>query len=312
MKAQNKQYHDNDETGLPKPTHDIKEGTDTGNNGRFGSGMGKFILIAIVKAIIIIGLSFVLLIIGALSSMGNADWLIIVGFALLIIGGVAYKIRLHSRMRISTFTCVLLLAVSVIVGSTLFIGASPRPLTRQERSDIMAYLDLQYPGQSFVIVSGEVRHSSGWGFLSFGTFKWNELEVNVMDSNRELFKVMGTNDGRNIWWIHVGSLFLADNYTLMEPQFTSRDRREMTREIWNIFYAHRHMFSDSTFNGGNIEISFPSRHIEVRLTIHFEYLSQADFDESEANEILRMIRDEIEALAGYESVVLDISYRFVN
>ena len=270
-------------------------------------------LMMVLKVIIILGLFVVMFIIGLLTMMGGVDWLIIVGIVLLAIGGIAYKIRFHTKLRISTYICVLLLAVNLSVGLTLYMGTLPRSLSRQERSDILAYLELQYPSQRFRIVSGNARHSTGgWGsgldFLSFGAFSWNEVEAIAADSNDVRFEVTGVS--QSSWRILVGSFYFSDHYSLIQPQITLQDIHDMEDEIWEIILAHRHLFDDCRFDGKNVRISFIPQHIEAHVTITYTHMSQSDFNESVENEKLRIVRDEIAAITGFESVALNARFYF--
>jgi len=283
------------------------------DGGRAVVGKERFVLIMVLKIIIILGLLAVMFIIGLLALLGDAGWLIIVGIALLTAGGVAYKVRFHTKLRVSTYICILLLVVNVSVGLTLYVGTVPRPLSRQERSDILAYLELQYPSQRFRIVSGNARHSTGgWGsgldFLSFGAFSWNEVEAIAADSNDVQFEVTGVS--QSSWRILVGSFYFSDHYSLIQPQITLQDIHDMEDEIWEIILAHRHLFDDCRFERRTSTISFIPKHIEAYVTITYTHMLKSDFDESAENEKLQIVRDEIAAITGFESVALNARFYF--
>jgi len=262
-----------------------------------------------LKVIIILGLLVVMLIIGLSTLSGNAGWLIIVGVALLAAGGVAYK-WLRSKIKLSTYLCVLLLAVNVLVGVTLYIGAAPRLLLPQERRDILAYLELQYPGQSFKIVRGKALNSSLTGLkqlFKFRTFQWDEVEAIVADGNDVQFEVTGNDE----WWnVRVGPYYFSDNYSLMQPQITIQDIHDIEDKVWGIIEAHHYLFDGGDFHEKNVEISFIPQHIEAYAAIRLNHMSKSDYDETAATEKMRIIRDAIAANTGFESVALNIRFYF--
>jgi len=281
------------------------------------------VLIMGLKVLAILGLLFLLFIIGALTLLGDTFVPIICGIVLLAVGVGVYKWWFHSKLKASTYTCILLLAVSILVGLSAHIVAAPRPLSRQERNDILTYLEIQYPSQDFRIVSARVhRVTIGGGFTPFTPRRWNEIEAIVADSDGVRFEVVGRDDGTNFWGgnrninmrstrlVQTNSTFmLGDSYSVIPQRFPIRD---MEDEIWDIVMAHQRLFDYNRIDGRSrrVEISLAPMHIEVRMTVHYSHIIQSDFDSSVAEEKVRIVRNEIEVATGFESVALNARFRF--
>ena len=271
-------------------------------------GKEDTMLDTVSKGIAIFVLLAVMVVIGFLVLLGDAGWLILVGLVLLATGGALYQWRLNSKIKVSTYICLLLVAVNILVGLTLYIGASPRPLTRQERRDVLTYLELQYPDQNFRILSGRARHSiDGWGILQFGTFRWNEIEAIVEDGDGLRFEVTGNQQ----WWrVRVGSFYFSDNRPLMQPQFTNQDIQNMKDQVWEIIVAHDHLFYGSTISRRHERISLAPQYIEAYITITFNHITEDDFDRDATMEKMRIVRDEISTSMGFESVAVNVRFNF--
>ena len=267
----------------------------------------------VLKGIAIFVLLAALVIVGLLSLLTFSYVPIVIGIVTLVAGMCLYKWRLHSKLKASHYTCILLSVAILLVGVSCQIGASPRSLSRQEWSDILIYLEIQYPGQDFRIVSGRVEHVTQWGILGSATRRWSEIEAVAADSDGVRFEVIGRNDDSRLSGsrrlVQVNTLMLRDYYTMMPQRFPILN---MEDEIWEIVRTHHHLFYDSSLAGRHSEISLVPLHIEVKMTINFNDLHRDDFDESTAVEVAVNIRDEIRAATGIEQVSLRTTFLFSN